>query len=384
MKKCAISLPLTLLSEIKHGFVLTPFVISALSRLTGLTSVCCVNLTGLRYKGTSRQKVSERFSDFKALLKRLGSPVDHYWADNDSNHIARLQSYCEKLADLGELRSELKTIMVCQCGAVEIVAEATNSDWVMEGRLLEKRYDQFFCKLCSTPLETKQIPCLMLESRFGNVKITTLPSFYDKEVVELQKFDQPVLISRQRESDCEVSLFGKLWQLDTDFCWSLMFCSLLEDGFQPVAVVVSNHVFKQLVWALGISRKLSDKIEHMAVIVTPYVSFGEVGSQLFQTKTVSQLIDRYGRPPTRLLLGSSLKWDQKEICVSSKLIFWTLKALLCEPFVSAAGEHSMLPIEDAVKLMDGNLVDRLVTDLRKLNTVTLSQYHKLLLGKEYA
>jgi hypothetical protein len=383
MKECVVCLPLTLLSDIKPGFLLTPFVVSMMAQLAGFTSVCCINLTGLRYQNMTEKDTADRLTRFKVLLKRLGIQINHYWIDSDPSHVLRLQNYCDRLANSGELRASVRSVLICQCGAVEVVAEAINSDWIADGKVLERRNDQIFCKLCNASLEKVRKSCLLLESHFKNVEIVTLPSFYKKEVGALQEFDQPLLVSRNRKSDHSVVLFGQTWQLDTDFCWSLLFCSLLEDGFQPTTIVVSNHNLKQLVWALGISRKLSDRITGVTAVVTPYVNFGEVGSQLSTIGTIQELVDRYGCLPTRLILGSALKWEQKEICVSSKTIFWALKGLSRKPFTTI-GE----PIESANQisgiptLMDGNLIDNLITNLRKEDSLTLSQYHQILLGKE--
>lgn len=383
MKKCVVCLPLTLLSEVKLGFVLTPFVVSMVAQLAGLTSVCCVNMTGLRYRDVTEKDMASRFDGFKVILKRLGLRIDHYWADCDPKHVLRLQNYCDRLVDLGELRTSVRSVLICQCGAVEVVAEAVDSDWIVDGKVLERRNDQVFCKLCNASLEKVQKPCLLLESRFKNVEIVTLPSFYKKEVGALQEFDQPLLVSRDRKCDHSVVLFGQTWQLDTDFCWSLLFCSLLEDGFQPTTIVVSNHNLKQLVWALGISRKLSDRITGVTAVVTPYVNFGEVGSQLSTIGTIQELVDRYGCLPTRLILGSALKWEQKEICVSSKTIFWTLKGLSRKPTITTDGLiNSTNDISRIPMLMDGNLIDNLITNLRKEDSLTLSQYHQILLGRE--
>lgn len=382
MKDCIICLPLTIPSEVKTGLVLTPFVVSMLSRLMGATSICCVNLTGLRYEGLEANEVTQRFESFQKLLGRLGIPIDHFWVDSDTNHIDHLQRYCEKLVVDGELQSRQTLTLICQCGAVEVVPEALHADWLMDHKVLRLEKGLAFCALCNTPLETKQEPCLMLESRFAEGTLTTLPSFYTKEVEELRrKFNQPLLISRQKKGDYRVSLFGQMWQLDTDFCWSLLFCSLIEDGFHPSAVVVSNRSLKPLVWSLGISRKLFDSLQDTTAIVTPFVRFESGKPQSPSVDTLQKLIDRYGRLPIRLMMASGLRWDQKEVVVSSGTIFWTLKALSRESIAVPNTSKAPLPLSEVLQMMDGNLVERLITDFRRENRVLLSRYQNLLLER---
>lgn len=383
MKDCVICLPLTIPSEVKTGLALTPFVVSMLSRLTGAASVCCVNLTGLRYEGLETNEVTQRFESFQKLLGRLGIPIDHFWVDSDANYIDRLQTYCEKLVVAGELQSRQTLTLICQCGAVEVVAEALHTDWLMDHKVLRWEKGLAFCTLCNTSLETKHESCLMLESRFAEGTLTALPSFYTKEVEELRrKFNQPLLISRQKKGDYHTSLFGQTWQLDTDFCWSLLFYSLIEDGFHPSAVVVSNRSLKPLIWSLGISRKLSDNLQNVAVIVTPFVRFESDKLQSPIVTTLQKLIDRYGRSPIRLLMASGLKWNQKEVVVSSSLIFWALKALSREYIAVPNASKVPSSLSEALQMMDGDLVERLVTDLRREDCVPLSRYQNLLLGRK--
>lgn len=382
MRNCVICLPLTIPSEVKTGLALTPFVVSMLSRLTGATSICCVNLTGLRYEGLEADEATQRFDDFQKLLGRLGISIDHFWVDSDTNHINRLQRYCEKLAAAGELHSRQTLTLVCQCGAVEVVPEALHTDWLMDHKVLQLEKGLAFCTLCNTPLETKQEPCLMLESRFAEGTLNTLPPFYTKEVEELRrKFNQPLLISRQKKGDYRVSLFGQMWQLDTDFCWSLLFCSLIEDGFRPSVVVVSNRSLKPLVWSLGISRKLSDSLQNITATVTPFVRFEGGKSRSPSIDTLQKLIDRYGRLPIRLMMASGLKWNQKDVVVSSSTLFWTLKALGRE-FIAVPNTYKApSPLPEVLQMTEGSLVEQFITDLRKENRVLLSQYQNLLLER---
>jgi len=383
MKNCIVCLPLTIPSEVKTGLALTPFVVSMVSKLTGVASVCCVNLMGLRYEGLEANEIAQRLESFQKLLYRLGTPIDHYWIDSNAKHIARLQRYCENLVMVGELQSRQTATLICKCGAVEMVAEALHPDWSMEHKVLRREKGNMFCVLCNMPLEAKHKLCLMLESRFVDRALDTFPSFYAKEVEALRReFSQPLLISRQKKGDYRVSLFGKTWRLDTDFCWSLLFCSLMEDGFNPSVVVVSNRSLKPLVWSLGISRKLSDNLQNMTVIVTPFVRFERGKPQSPRVNMLQELIDRYGQSPIRLLMASGLKWDQKDVVVSSSTIFWALKALSRES-VTTTPDTSKVPLSlsEALQMMGGNLVDRFVTDLRKENRVPLSRYQNLLFGR---
>lgn len=382
MKNSVLCLPLTIPSEVKVGLAITPFVVSMISKLTGITSVCCVNLTGLRYENLDTNETTQRFENFQKLLARLGASIDHYWTDNNINHIDRLQTYCEKLVATGELYSRQILTLVCQCGAVEVASEALHADWLMDHKVLRWEKGRAFCSLCNTPLEDKHEHCLMLESHFAEGTLAILPSFYTKEVEKLRKkFTQPLLISRQKKGDYRVSLFGQMWQLDTDFCWSLLFCSLIEDGFRPSVVVISNRSLKQLIWSFGISRKLSNILQELSVIVTPFIRFENNRPQLSNVNTLQNLIDSYGQLPVRLLMASGLKWNQKEVVVNLNTIFWALKALSRDSFAVPTANKTPISLSKALQMMNGNTVEQLITNLRRENYVPLSRYQSLLLKR---
>lgn len=382
MKNCIVCLPLTIPSKIKAGLVLTPFVVSMVSQLSGIESVCCINLTGLRYEGLEVDEITRRFENFRKLLRRLGAPIDHYWIDSDASHINRLQKYCEKLVANGELQSRSVSIAICQCGAVEVLAEALHADWLMEHKVIRWEKNRAFCTLCNTPLKTELDHCLLLESDFGNGTLTMLPSFYAKECGALRtKFGQPMLISRRGKGDYRVSLFDRVWRLDTDFCWSFLFQSLIEDGLHPSAVVVSNRSLKPLIWSLGLSRKLSDSLQDMTVIVTPFMKLNSERLKSPNAGTLHKLIDRYGQLPIRLFMASGLKWGQKDVVMSSDTIFWSLKALSHESAVVPNVERTILPLSETLPMMEGRLTEQLITDLRKESSVPLSQYQNLLLER---
>lgn len=381
MRDCVLCLPLTLSSETRLGLVLTPFVVSMVSRLMGCSSVGCMNLTGMRYKDLEVSEVSRRLEQFQRLMGRLGTPIDRYWNDNNSNHVARLQSYCETLVSAGKLQSGITPRLICNCGAVEILENSIDPELMVNHKVIQQRSGHLFCKLCDYKLETIQGPSLLLESQFGSSEFAVYPKFYEKELWAMQKeFIQPILVSRQKKSGVSVSLFGSDWQLDTDFCWSFLFCSLIEDGLKPKAVVVSNRSLKPFVWSLGISRKLSESLKDTALIVTPFIRF-PTGSESTNW-TVSQLIDRYGSPVVRLLLGSMLRWSQKEVTLNSSTVFWGLRALERGPTAMSSSFDAELPsLQEALNMMDGGRVDQLVAELRKSGNVQMSRYWDLLIGK---
>jgi hypothetical protein len=379
MRNCVLCLPLTLPSEVRLGLVLTPFVVSMVSKLTGLASVCCLNLTGMRYKGLKNADISWRSEQFRRLMERLDMPMERYWADSEKNHVARLQDYCDSLVVSGQLQSQVTSRLICKCGAVEIIDGAVNPVLLKNHKVIQQRGNQLFCKLCNTTFDTVHGPSLLLESRFAGGVIKVYPAFYHKEIETLEDdYNQPLLVSRQVKGDVNVLLFGRKWKLDTDFCWSFLFSSLIEEGFRPAVVVVSNRSLKPLVWSLGTSRKLTNLLQGISVIVTPYMQpQGESDSARW---IVKELIDRYGSPTVRLLLGSALKWGQKEVTLNSSAIFWGLKALARDS-VAISCTSKVHSVPEALELMEGSYVDQLIANLRKTNTVQLSPYGNLLLGK---
>ena len=119
----------------------------------------------------------------------------------------------------------------------------------------------------------------------------------------------------------------------------------------------------------------------ISAVITPYARItGDLASASHQTM-ISPLVDRYGATPVRFLLGDCLKWEQKDLIVDSSVIFWTIKALekTSGQTETAAKEIS---IPDALSMSDGNKIASFITGMRRSEKVALTQYQKLLIGKE--
>ncbi len=382
MKPTIICLPITIPVDVKPGLALTPFTVWIMSKLLALSSVCSINLTGMKYAGMGSNEVMERFTTFKRMMDRLGMRFDSYWLDNEQSHVKSLQGYCDELAGSRCLRSEHLEMLVCDCGAVEILEDAVSSKWATERKLITEVDGQLQCRLCNSILRSDTSQVLVLDSGFDGNPITAFPTFYQKEVDSLQaEYNQLVLVSRKRKLGNIVRLFGREWTLDTDFCWSFLFHSLQKAGFDPEIVIISNRSIKPLVLSYGISRKADAIIKPISAIVTPFATIkGGLASTSNQI-TISSLVDRYGATPVRFLLGDCLKWEQKDLAVDSSVIFWTMKALeKTAGYTETAAKVVSIP--EALSMSDGNSIASLITGMRRSEKVSLTPYQKLLLGKE--
>ncbi|MDE1941069.1 MAG: hypothetical protein KGI66_03040 [Patescibacteria group bacterium] len=382
MKPAIICLPITIPADVKPGLALTPFTVWTVSKLLALSSVCSINLTGMKYAGMGSNEVTGRFTTFKKIMDRLGMRFDSYWLDNEQSHVKSLQGYCDELASSHCLRSEHLEILSCDCGAVEILKDAVSSKWATERKLIKDVDGQLQCRLCHSILKSDASQVLVLNSGFNGNPITAFPTFYQKEVDSLQaEYNQPVLVSRKRKLGNKVWLFGREWTLDTDFCWSFLFRSLQKAGFDSEVVVISNRSIKPLVLSYGISRKTGANIKPISAIVTPFATIkGGLASTSHQI-TIPSLVDRYGATPVRFLLGDCLKWEQKDLVVDSSIIFWTMKALeKAADYTETAAK--VVSIREALSMSDGNSIASFITGMRRSEKVSLTPYQKLLLGKD--
>lgn len=383
MKPAVMCLPLTIPTDIRLGLILTPFTVWIMSKLLALPSVCSINLTGMKYAGLRTDKITGRYEMFKKIMDRLGIKFDCYWLDNDLSHIASLQGYCDELVSSNCLRSEDLEIIACNCGAVEVLKDAVASKWATERKLISEVEGQLRCKLCNSQLKSECDHVLVLDSGLGGNPIAAFPTFYQKEIDTLQAdYNQPVLVSRRKKLGRKVQLFGRAWTLDTDFCWSFLFCSLQKTELEPEIVVISNRSIKPLVLSYGISRKVNADMKPISAVVTPYARItGSLALTSHQT-TISPLVDRYGTTPVRFLLGGCLKWEQKDLIVDSSLIFWAMKALEKLSDHAEAAAKAVTSITEAMSMSDGNSIASFVTSMRRSEKIVLTPYQRLLLGKD--
>lgn len=379
MKPTIMCLPITIPANVKPGLVLTPFTVWIMSKLMTLSSVCAINLTGMKYADMQKSEVTDRYCTFRKIMERLGIKFDTYWLDNDPLHLVSLQDYCNGLSSEHCLRQEKLEVLACACGAVEVLKDAVTAKWATERKLIREIGGQLHCKLCGSPLKSESNDVLVLDSGFVGNPITAFPTFYQKEIDALQTdYNQLVLVSRKRKTGHKVRLFDRDWMLDTDFCWSFLFTSLRKARFNPEVVVISNRSIKPLVLSYGISKKADGGMKPISAIVTP---FAQIRSSTTANTSISSLIDRYGGTPVRFLLGDCLKWEQKDLIVDSSLIFWTMKALEKARDYEET-ETTAVPISEALSMTDGNTIASLIAGMRRSEKIALTPYQKLLVGKE--
>lgn len=384
MKPTIMCLPITIPPDIKPGLVLTPFTVWMMSKLLALSSVCSINLTGMKYAGIGTDRVTDRYRMFKKTMGRLGIKFDSYWLDNDPSHLVSLQEHCDYLSSIDRLKSKDLEVLTCTCGAVEVLRDAIISKWATERKLIKEVDGQLHCKLCNSTFKSEHDQVLVLDSGFSGNPITAFPTFYQKEIDSLQvDYNQPVLVSRRKKLGRKVQLFGREWTLDTDFCWSFLFCSLQKAGFDPEVVVISNRSIKPLVLSYGISRKANVNLKPISAVVTPFTRIKDGPTSTLHQKTISSLVDRYGRIPMRFLLGNYLKWEQKDLTVDSSVIFWTMKAFEKVPAnMETETVANTVSISKALSMSDGNAITSFITSIRRSEKIVLTPYQKLLLGKE--
>ncbi|MEN9523967.1 MAG: hypothetical protein RL536_36 [Candidatus Parcubacteria bacterium] len=382
MKPTIMCLPITIPAEIKPGLVLTPFTVWTMSKLLGVSSVCSINLTGMKYAGMRAAEITNRYRMFERIMGRLGIKFDSYWLDNDQSHTISLQEYCDQLSDNHCLKQKNLEVLACSCGAVEVLKDAVTSKWATERKLIREVGGQLQCKLCDSPLKSERDQVLVMDSGFNGNPIKAFPSFYQKEIDALQsEYNQPVLVSRKRKPGRKVRLFEREWTLDTDFCWSFLFHSFRNAGFDPEVVVVSNRSIKPLVLSYGISRKICGDVSPISAVVTPFARIKNSPVSNIHKASISSLIDRYGGTPVRFLLGSCLKWEQKDLVVDSSLIFWTMKALE-KASDSTESTTSNVSLPEALAMSDGNAIPSFIAGIRRSEKIVLTPYQKLLIGKE--
>lgn len=382
-KECIISLPITLQKHITTGLVVTPFVVSVLAKLTGLTSICCMNLVGMKYADLSKEKVGSRCRKFQHTLNMSGINIDDYWFDDDINYTSSVQEYCEELASKGLLQVKNTPTYICKCGAVELTLDELEG-YMFEKKVVSVKNKKASCSLCNSYLE--EVCGDKLFIRFPSHKndnlLETLPSAYSQEINELRKsLQNSILVSRRHRGKITINLFGNEWKLDTDFCWSFLFCSLLAKNKIVRAVVISNRSLKQVVWSWLISSNVCQLLVRPIIIVTPFVVFPKTQSQFgFSSNDFRNLLNRYGKLSALALIAGSIKWRHKNVSVNRGELFWILKSLenLPQKFMYENIDLNPICLKDAVEEMDGNKICDFISQLRKEQICQMTKYQKFL------
>ncbi|MCG2700223.1 hypothetical protein L6274_04170 [Candidatus Parcubacteria bacterium] len=248
LRECITTLPISPTSRSSIGLAVTPFLMDAFGKKLGKKTILSLNANGAKFYNQNAEK---QISGYLLSLDTLGVIPNFIWRDDQEENVSWINLFFNQLQERGYISQEMASVIKCECGAVESLAEAEN---ISPSRTLcfvdkGKRY----CRLCNTEARgSRELVYLFnFPASIGLKKI--FPSFYTKEIeAMILKFkDYKFLISRSRSS--ALSLWtgeGNIF-LDVDFVWQMFLPILRRYGHEPTILIGGNKNLMACCFSVG-------------------------------------------------------------------------------------------------------------------------------------
>lgn len=160
-----------------------------------------------------------------------------------------LDSILQKLSELifnGIIVESEDVLLRCDCGKVETLKRAINSN--SKGKVYEFRDGDIYCKHCNSKcIESKEkiLKMDILKDRLTRFKIT--PVYLSNVVadVEREMTNSYVLVSKKRETGCEIAYNNTKYNIDIDFIWQLMLQMIPAD--RKILIAGNRQISKMFI-----------------------------------------------------------------------------------------------------------------------------------------
>jgi len=358
------TLPITPSVNPNIGTFFSPFTVDFVANLEGLKAYYAFNLIGRRH--VSLQEACCKLELHAPRLEKIGITIseENSWLDSSEKSLAEIQSYVRQLYGLRILKKEKRIVAQCPCGAVEILESRLNN--ALQGKVLIGNK----CSLCHGEVSKKTQRCLLYTPSPSKVHSSSI--WASKEMASLSvAFDKvSLLVSRNRSENPEVVLGGESFFLDVDFFWSFYLCCLYERNSQDEICIVTTHrTLRQALLACWLLAQVYPSSPESRLIVLPTIEIvparpGGLSSENSIDDFLESL-DTFSQ--RRLFLANGLGLNQKEVALSSSLLYWVKQSI---PFPNQIGKVVASIRDTAISEVNPAIVKSLMSKLRKNRTLS--------------
>jgi hypothetical protein len=372
------TLPITPTLGGRFQTVLSIFVASQYASFTGDCGFLALNLVGERLKDLNEVEKIKLGNDYQNCCQHFEQSKLELWADNDPNYADYVLQSIKKLRREGLLYEALVPVLLCPCGAVEILAEAP---LLPVGAKTYKLVHPGvpICRLCAGFAEKKNREALLLKSLYNPGRaVAVYPSWARSEARELENifFNTNILVSRSKRDSSPLVDRQSGLAIDSDFFWSMFAAYLAEkNSDKSIILITSNRSLRQALRVGQIATTLNAE-QSVSVIVNPTFRF-QGGSREAVSVSVEDFCASAKPEVLRYLLSLSLQWGSKETIVETSRLYWIRHSIYPENiFTQGVGDISISTPEEFLRICNKAMTEKLISKLRKKHPLDI--YEKLL------
>lgn len=360
-RECITTLPITPIDKPSIGLTVTSFLMDALGKRLGKKTVLSLNANGAKFYNQDTEK---HVSGYLSSLDVLGIVPDLIWRDDQEENVFWINLFFNQLQEGGYISREIASVIKCECGAVESLAEAENISPSRSLCFVDK--SKTYCRLCNSEArESRELVYLFnFPTSIGLTKI--FPFFYIKEIESMiLKFkDYKFLISKSRPSVLALWTGEGNIFLDVDFVWQMFLPILRRYGYEPIILIGGNKNLMACCFSMIMFHLIDQR--GISLIIPPYYLAPGKESLRGEQYLSDNLVSEYDQKSVRLLLATAINWTKKESVLDLSLI-----KLISKMSYRIYGVKRITDIKAALADFEGKKIKKLLAQFRK----TRSAFH---------
>lgn len=263
-----VTLPIAPYAEMSVGKMTTPILGESLAKSMNCKFIMSINLLS-----TYQNRESNSFLE---LMKEYNINPDFYWIDKE--HISELIEKVYYLINVGYIEEKIKSILLCDCGRVEIDKENL-STINYASSLIDNLDGKYYCKHCKKECNLHERKVMVFNSsKVNKSNMKFYPDFINKDRITFDNTvgTNDIIISRKRSTGIIIEINNSQYNLDIDFLWEI-FLSLFDN--QEKIVMCCNRQLYQL-YMVGMLEKCFNDNPDTICLATPYLEYSDRQDEL--------------------------------------------------------------------------------------------------------
>ena len=354
-RECITTLPITPMDRPSAGLNVVPFLMDAFGKRLGKKTVLSLNTNGVKFYNQDTEK---HVSGYLSSLDILGITPDFIWRDDQEENVSWINLFFSQLQESGYISREMASIIKCECGAVESLAEAENISPSRALYVVDK--GKTYCRLCNSEVRESRESAYLFNfpMSIGLKKIFPSPYIREIEAMILKFKDYKFLISRSRPSAFALWTGEGNIFLDVDFVWQMFLPILRRCGYEPTILIGGNKNLMACCFSMTMSYLIDQR--DVSLIIPPYYLAPGRKSLKGEQCLSDNLVSEYGQKSVRLLLATAINWTKKESVLDLNLI-----KLISKMAYRIYGVEKITDIEIALADFEGKKIKKLLAQFRK-------------------
>ncbi len=278
-----------------------------------ISRTCCVPLDVVFNTAGSFKNFKESYEHYLKQLEKMGIQLNKYDHDESLEYHQYIKELVFSLFQKKHLFISRESIMVCECGKVEIPCDALDQLLITgRGKLISINK----CKHCGTSLEEKKENVLKMSFCQESFPIQVWPVRYQSMIQLIRDWlkENFLVISRHTRSGQKVELDGNEFILDTDFRW--MACvNYFSPKNEHICIVASSDCLNQASKIICLSHLINPSLKY-TLIIHPLIEV--VGVFKFSKMRIDDYLGIcQNREVARTFLSLGIQWTKERTILNS-------------------------------------------------------------------